>query len=139
MFRPDDGDDSDLRWRDAAERGDLADSLRAHLDDGVPVLWKQAQQRDRDAGLGVEIAGRAQRRSQALEQRRRGLLHAGLAVAARDRDDARLWLPRQPYPRDRLQRRQWIDDDDVGYALFYCLSIGPRAENRRRATFDCGR
>jgi len=47
------GDDAHLRLRDGAQLGELTEGLHAHLEDGEWCSSSDAQQRQRQADLGV--------------------------------------------------------------------------------------
>ena len=116
--------------------GDLADPLRAHLDHGELVFGIEAEQGQRDARLGVEIALGLERGAEMTQQRGGGLLDARLAVAAGDGDHARLRLALEVALGEPLQDVEGIGDDDLRHATSLRFGVGSRAEDRRRATLD---
>ena len=73
-----------------------------------------------------------------LQQRRSGLFHAGLAVAARDRDHKRLRLPRQSLPRRLLSAASGSATTTWGTPRSSAAE-SDCAENRRRAMLDRSR
>ncbi len=84
------GDDANRRPRELREAGDVAGALHPHLEHERGVLGLELEHRHRHAGLGVEVAGRAQYGVFALEDGGHHLLGRGLAVAACHADHERI-------------------------------------------------
>ena len=106
------GHDADGRLRETREVRDLADVIRAHLDDGVAMLGRQLQQHQRHADVIVEIAARDQRLALARQDRADQLLRGRLAVAAGDADQRNVELP-SPLARECRQRAERIGCHDL--------------------------
>ena len=108
-------DQGDGRLGDAGQVGDLAGMIHAQLDDGVAMLGAQAEQRQRQADVVVEIAPC---RQSAVLARRRGqdggqhLGDGGLAVAAGDGDHRNVEAS-PPTGRRRTQRQAGVGNQDL--------------------------
>ena len=80
------GHEPDVRLGDRGEVRDFTPMVRAHLDDGVAMLRAQAEQRERDADVVVEIPFRDQAGSVPAQDRAEHFFRRRLSVAAGHRD-----------------------------------------------------
>ena len=85
--RLDGRDDRDLRRRDLAEPGHLAEVIGGHLQHRDPVFGPQLAQRDRQAVEAVVVGAVLEDRELPRQHRRNRLFGRGLADAAGDADD----------------------------------------------------
>jgi hypothetical protein len=90
--RADVGDDADVRARDVGQHGDLAAPAHRHLQHPRRFVTRRRQDGQRQADVGVVVAGRLPHRAQRPQRRRAHLPGGGLAVRSRDTDDAALEL-----------------------------------------------
>ena len=95
------------RLCDAAQAGDLAGVVGAHLHDRVAVRVVEGEEAEGHTDLVVQIAAGRGRGAGPGQDRQEHLLDRGLAVAARDRDQGDR-KARPPQRRERTQRRQGV-------------------------------
>ena len=101
--------DADVRLRDRREPRDLAGVAHAHLDDRGAVLRPEAEERQRDADLVVEVALGLQDGAARREDRGDHLARGGLPVRAGDADDRDVEAP-PVVARDRAERGEGVRD-----------------------------
>jgi hypothetical protein len=122
-------DERDRRRGDLRKAGDLARVVHAQLDDRRPAAFAQAQQRQRQADVVVEVAFGGERRiaDPRAEDRRDHLRHRRLAVAARDRDE-RHREAAPPRGRELAQRAPAVGDDEPGQRRLFQATLGERGD-----------
>ena len=87
MREPDVGDDADGRAGDRAERGDVTGLAGAELQHQRLGVERRAEERDREADLGVEVPGRGVHPVRGAQRRRGEVFRARLAGGTGDADD----------------------------------------------------
>src|SRR5215467_4495233 len=93
MGGTDGGDEGPIGAGDVAtEPGEFANPLCSHLQDGIAVLWLQAQEGERVANFGVVGSVGFEGWCLMTEDGGDGFFRAGFAVAAGDADEGSLWL-----------------------------------------------